>query len=139
MYQPPNLVPNEPRSSLAAQRLERDFIDQTVRVTIHDGRRFEGRISCIDSGCNIILDDADEVMKQQQSKSTGAEERPDGSLQDSDAANAATASSEDRRRRIGLAVLPGEHVCKVELKGRGRIPGRAFEEGFGRGQSSIVQ
>ncbi|PWN92990.1 hypothetical protein FA10DRAFT_11561 [Acaromyces ingoldii] len=58
MYQPPNLRPDDIRSSRAAERIESDFVDRAVRITIRDGRLFEGRFACVDSGCNIILSEA---------------------------------------------------------------------------------
>ncbi len=54
----------EPRFSSVHQPLQllTQTLEKTYRITITDGRSFQGRFICVDKACNIILDRAEEFL-----------------------------------------------------------------------------
>lgn len=72
------------------------WLNQRLRITITDGRSFEGWFKCVDRDCNIVL--------------SGSEEFRDGRTPPLRSALMA-----DKQRFIGLIVVPGKHVVSVEL------------------------
>jgi small nuclear ribonucleoprotein (snRNP)-like protein len=49
-------------SEEGAKTIER-WLNQRLRITIHDKRSFEGWFKCVDRDCNIVLQDTDEFRE----------------------------------------------------------------------------
>ncbi|PWN50579.1 hypothetical protein IE53DRAFT_302854, partial [Violaceomyces palustris] len=67
------------------------FVDRLVLVHIQDGRAFRGTFICVDNDLNIILVNTDEL----------------------------TASDDEKRyseRNVGMVVVPGKHLVKIEVQ-----------------------
>lgn len=71
------------------------WLNQRLRISITDGRSFEGWFKCVDRDCNIVLQ--------------GSEEFRDGAI------HLGSRLILDQQRFIGLIVVPGKHVVNVEL------------------------
>lgn len=105
--------PDSARAREAADRIQSDFINQTVRVTIPDGRIFEGTFLCVDDGMNIILSQTNELRIE------------DGGTESS--------------RFVGMVMIKGEDVVKVGVKvGNSQAAGRAERAGGIRPQQQYV-
>lgn len=96
----------------AAQRFLETLLNATLTVTVPDGRRFRGVFKCVDDACNVVLSAAyeypppapDEVVVVGGGAGTAAAER-------------------DRRRFVGLVVVPDRQIVGIEAEG-----GPAVEE-----------
>ncbi|KAF6032820.1 hypothetical protein EB796_008865 [Bugula neritina] len=64
------------------------WLNQTLRVEITDGRLLIGVFSCTDKDANIILSQCDEFLP------AGYPQEP---------------------RKLGLAMIPGQHIKKLEV------------------------
>jgi small nuclear ribonucleoprotein (snRNP)-like protein len=105
--------PESSRAREAADRIQSDFINQTVRVTIPDGRIFEGTFLCVDDGMNIILSQTNELRVE----------------------NGGAESS----RFVGMVMIKGEDVVKVGVKvGNSQAVGREGRTGGSRPQQDYV-
>jgi len=102
------------KAGLQAKATLRGLLQSTVRVTLSDGRVVTGQYQCLDEHLNFILQGATErrVVRER----AGVE----GSVE------------RQQVRNVGLVMLPGKHVVKVEVKEGGRDPlviPRAGKEG----------
>lgn len=80
----------EQSSSKAAATIETTFVGRTSIVHIPDGRAFCGTFVCVDSGKNIILANTDEIRLTLEGRTT--------------------------TRNVGMVMIPGEYVVKVEVQ-----------------------
>lgn len=102
------------KAGLQAKAILRGLLQSTLRVTMSDGRVVTGQYQCLDEHLNFILQGAAErrVVREK----AGAE----GSVE------------RQQVRNLGLVMLPGKHVVKVEVMEKGRDPmeiPRAGKEG----------
>ncbi|KAL0476606.1 N-alpha-acetyltransferase [Acrasis kona] len=72
------------------KKIIQSWVNKHMRVNISDGRVFSGRFICVDNLKNVILTDAVEYKK----------------IND----------EEDDKRRIGLVMLPGEHILSTWIE-----------------------
>jgi small nuclear ribonucleoprotein (snRNP)-like protein len=92
------------KSKLQAVATMRGLLQSTLRVTLSDGRVVTGKYQCLDEHLNFILQGATER------RVVGERAGVEGSV--------------DRQevRNLGLVMLPGKHMIKVEIKEIGRDP-----------------
>ena len=80
----------EQAAATAAATIEAQFVGRTSVVHIPDGRAFCGTFVCVDSGKNIILANTDETRL--------------------------TAEGRTSTRNVGMVMIPGDYVVKVEVQ-----------------------
>lgn len=85
----------------ALETLQRRFINRTLLVHTTDGRAFEGTLICTDDTCNVILGSADELRPSSPSPSSVGGE-----------------ASTPARRWVGMVMLPGKHIMRIEMTQR---------------------
>lgn len=78
------------KAAMAAATIEANFVGRTSIVHIPDGRAFCGTFLCVDSGQNIILANTDETR--------------------------ITAEGRTSTRNVGMVMIPGNYVVKVEVQ-----------------------
>lgn len=83
-------------SSKAVETIIKNFVGRTSIVHIPDGRAFRGVFICVDSGKNIILADTDETRLTPEGRTT--------------------------IRNVGMVMIPGEYVVKVEVQHDALLP-----------------
>jgi small nuclear ribonucleoprotein (snRNP)-like protein len=86
--------------SLRAKAKLRGLLGSALRVTLSDGRAVTGRYQCMDEHLNVILREASERRGMGARAGVGA------------------GSESVQVRQLGLVMLPGKHVVRVEVKGR---------------------
>lgn len=86
-------------AGLKAKATMRGLLQSTIRVTLSDGRVVTGTYQCLDEHLNFILQDATE--RRMVKERSGAE-----------------TVEKQQTRSLGLVMLPGKHVVKVEAKER---------------------
>ncbi|KAJ9479944.1 Sm domain-containing protein [Pseudozyma hubeiensis] len=86
----------EELSLQAAATIEANFVGRTSIVHIPDGRAFCGTFVCVDSGKNIILANTDETRLTHEGRTTS--------------------------RHVGMVMIPGEYVVKVEVQQDALVP-----------------
>ncbi|KAI1081908.1 hypothetical protein F5B20DRAFT_533563 [Whalleya microplaca] len=96
--------PNEAEDSEAFLKL---LVNRTLRIYTTDGRLFIGTFKCTDTHSNVVLSLTYEYRQPSQQKLV----------------EAAAASSDQHTfkadmtsRYLGLVVVPGEHIVKMELE-----------------------
>ncbi|KAI0187881.1 hypothetical protein EV127DRAFT_139877 [Xylaria flabelliformis] len=92
-----------------AETYIKSLINKTLRVYATDGRMFIGTFKCTDTDRNVVLSLTYEYRQPSQQKLAEA------------AAAAASSSSETVKadmtsRYLGLVVIPGEHIVKMEVE-----------------------
>ncbi|KAK0734404.1 hypothetical protein B0T26DRAFT_688348 [Lasiosphaeria miniovina] len=87
----------------------RSLLNKNLRVTTTDSRMFMGSFKCTDTESNIVLQDTYEyrqpslqALQKQVEEAVGA-------------AAAATIKADMTSRFLGLVVVPGNHIVKMEL------------------------
>lgn len=95
MIQAPYIREDE-QSFKAVKTIKNTFIGKNVKITITDGRTFEGRFVCVDSEMNVILQGSYEYRSDKQSQST-------------------TSNSDTKKRWAGMVMIPGKHITDVDL------------------------
>ncbi|EXJ81422.1 hypothetical protein A1O3_07714 [Capronia epimyces CBS 606.96] len=98
----------------ATQFLE-SLLGKTLHVTVPDGRLFTGRFQCTDRESNIIL-------------STAFEYRMPPKASEKAAIDEVKATGQPRRadmtsRFVGLIVIPGKQIAKMEVEEKRDWPG----------------
>ncbi|KAH0610233.1 uncharacterized protein H6S33_011760 [Morchella sextelata] len=88
------------------------FISRTLRVTTTDTRVFLGELKCTDKDKNLILSSTHEYRypSAQDVSAAAAAEKEGGE----------TVKLDLKSRYIGLVVVPGEHVVKIEVEEKGQ-------------------
>lgn len=88
------------------------FISRTLRVTTTDTRVFLGELKCTDKDKNLILSSTHEYRyPTAKDLNTAAEEEKEGKE---------TVKMDLKSRYIGLVVVPGEHIVKIEVEEKGQ-------------------
>lgn len=100
--QPPSDHQNTRPPALAA------YLSRPVRVAITDSRVFRGTLLCIDPNLNLILGGASFIKNT----TTGINSDITESLQDEKLDGNTNTSA--REKYIGMVVLPGRHITKIE-------------------------
>ncbi|PLB45537.1 LSM domain protein [Aspergillus steynii IBT 23096] len=100
----------------AIQYLE-SLIGQTLRVHATDTRIFVGNFKCTDAARNIILGNTFEYRFPSSSAVRDAATDASALSQDSGtAADSASVKVNMTSRFIGLVVVPGQHITRIELE-----------------------
>ncbi|ORX46788.1 hypothetical protein DM01DRAFT_1293472 [Hesseltinella vesiculosa] len=80
----------------------RSYLNFKSRIEITDGRIFHGTFVCVDKQKNIILAQAEEYRQ--------------GKEMDDAFYPVMTSFSTDEKRLVGLIMIPGKHLVKVEVE-----------------------
>ncbi|KAI5803856.1 hypothetical protein EDC01DRAFT_611675 [Geopyxis carbonaria] len=92
-----------------------DYINKTLRITTTDARLFVGELKCTDRDKNLILSCTSEYRyPTAQQVLREAEEQEQEQAENAAAATKVTLGLQSRY--IGLVVVPGEFVTKVEVQ-----------------------
>ncbi|KAJ5735406.1 Ribonucleoprotein LSM domain eukaryotic/archaea-type [Penicillium malachiteum] len=102
-------------SEQAVQYLE-GLIGRQLRVHTTDSRMFVGLFKCTDSERNIILANSYEYRLPTPSAVQAAAAKEAESWENNAAAKSATVKVNMTHRFIGLIVVPGRHITKIELE-----------------------
>ncbi|PWN38257.1 uncharacterized protein FA14DRAFT_153585 [Meira miltonrushii] len=94
-------IKEDDQSRKAVKTIEETFLGKNTKITINDGRTFEGRFVCTDSEVNVILQGTHEYRIRNQSKGTEV-----------DTANTDTTL---QKRWAGMVMIPGQHITNVEV------------------------
>ncbi|KAK6436544.1 hypothetical protein LTR95_007262 [Oleoguttula sp. CCFEE 5521] len=86
------------------------FINRTLHIHIKDGRMFVGQMKCTDRDQNIILSMTHEYRQPSQAEIIKAAERHEA------AGLPGNVKVDMRKRFIGLVVVPGEYITKIEAE-----------------------
>ena len=90
------------------------LIGKTLQVAIPDGRIFSGSFRCTDNESNVILSNAFEYRMPTQTAEKAAVEKMKATGQ---------ASKADMTSRfVGLIVIPGKQIAKMEVEERREWP-----------------
>jgi N-alpha-acetyltransferase 38, NatC auxiliary subunit len=100
MIQTPYIKEDE-RSRKAVKTIKDTFLGKNIKITINDGRTFEGRFVCIDSEVNVILQGTYEYRIGNQSNNTEIQ--------------ALNVSQIVQKRWAGMVMIPGQHITNVEV------------------------
>lgn len=92
------------------------LLGKTLHITILDGRLFTGTFKCTDNESNVILGNAFEYRMPSK---TAAEKAIAEAV-----ATGKPARADMTSRFVGLIVIPGKQITKMELE-ESRIPGPA--------------
>ncbi|KAJ9643919.1 hypothetical protein H2201_006551 [Coniosporium apollinis] len=84
------------------------LIGKTLRITVTDNRMFEGQMKCTDRDRNVILALTHEYRPP-------SEEAIKKAIAESGSSSVMLPHSS---RFMGLVVVPGEHITKIELEDR---------------------
>lgn len=87
------------------------YLNKTLRIHITDGRMFVGEMKCTDNECNIILAMTHEYRHPSESDVKLAAERHEK------AGKAGNVKVDMKKRFVGLVVVPGQYITKMELDG----------------------
>lgn len=104
-----------------------NLIRKTLRITTTDTRTFIGTFKCTDSDCNIILAGAHEYRLPTPSAITAAALT---SISNPENQQKTTVKVDMSCRFVGLIVVPGEHITKIEVEEfASQVKGKALPEG----------
>ena len=87
------------------------YLNKTLHVHITDGRMFVGQMKCTDNECNIILALTHEYRQPSQGDVKLAAERHEK------AGGKGNVKVDMKKRFLGLVVVPGQHITKMEVEG----------------------
>lgn len=87
------------------------LLNRTLHVHITDGRMFVGQMKCTDSERNIILAMTHEYRQPSASDVKLAAERHEK------AARSDNVKVDLKKRFVGLVVVPGQYITKMEVEG----------------------
>ncbi|KAF2719370.1 hypothetical protein K431DRAFT_228832 [Polychaeton citri CBS 116435] len=102
----------------AAQYLS-TFLDRTLRVHISDGRVFVGQLKCTDSERNLILAMTQEYRPPTDTEVRRFHEKHQGEDTEREGGRALAhrPKLEMKKRFVGMVVVPGNHIQKIEMEG----------------------
>ena len=86
------------------------LLNRTLHVHTSDGRMFVGQMKCTDNECNIILSVTHEYRPPSQSEIELA------AIKHQDAGLPGNVKVDMKKRFVGLVVVPGEYITKIELE-----------------------
>jgi N-alpha-acetyltransferase 38, NatC auxiliary subunit len=87
------------------------FLDRTLHVHTNDGRMFVGQLKCTDHERNIILAMTHEYRQPSSVDIRIAAERHE------QAGTSGKVKVDMKKRFIGLVVVPGQYITRMELEG----------------------
>jgi small nuclear ribonucleoprotein (snRNP)-like protein len=99
------------------------FLNRTLHVHTTDGRMFAGQMKCTDPERNIILSMTHEYRQPSAGDVALAAERAGrsgsgiGSGSRSGSGNGKTVKVDMKKRFVGLVVVPGRYIRKIEVEG----------------------
>lgn len=97
-----------------------NLINKTLRITTTDARTFIGTFKCTDSDCNIILARSHEYRRPTSSAIAAALSSScsssSSSTTNTEEKQGTTVKVDMTSRFVGLIVVPGEHICKIEVE-----------------------
>jgi small nuclear ribonucleoprotein (snRNP)-like protein len=85
------------------------MIDRTLYIHTDDGRMFVGLMKCTDNERNIILAMTQEYRQPSEAEIAKAAERHVS------AGGRGNVKVDMKKRFVGLVVVPGQHITKIEL------------------------
>ncbi|KAG6292985.1 hypothetical protein E4U09_003178 [Claviceps aff. purpurea] len=87
------------------------LLDKNLRISTTDGRLFRGCFKCTDHDQNIVLSDTFEYRRRSSAPSDVAlsAEAQSASAADDDSGSMSS-------RYLGMVVVPGQHVVKMEVE-----------------------
>ncbi|KAI2630380.1 Sm-like ribonucleoprotein [Hypomontagnella submonticulosa] len=94
-----------------AEAFLKSLINKIMRIYATDGRLFVGTFRCTDTHSNIVLSVTYEYRQPSQQKLAEAA----STAASSGAANP-TVTADMTSRYLGLVVVPGEHIVKMEVE-----------------------
>ncbi|KAH9822955.1 LSM domain [Teratosphaeria destructans] len=94
----------------AAAHFLSTFLNKTLHLHITDGRMFVGQLKCTDNARNIILAMTQEYRPPSDADVARAADRHRR------AAQAGTVTVDMKKRFVGLVVIPGQHITKMEVE-----------------------
>lgn len=89
------------------------LLDRTLNVHTSDGRMFVGQLKCTDNERNLILAMTHEYRQPSQLNVQRAAQRHEQS------GASGNFHLDMKKRFVGLVVLPGQHITKIELESYG--------------------
>ncbi|KAK5132112.1 hypothetical protein LTR08_000363 [Meristemomyces frigidus] len=95
----------------AATEYLASYLNQTLHLHTTDGRMFVGQMKCTDRDRNIILAMTHEYRQPSKSDITLAAERH------AREGRAGNVKVDMKKRFVGLVVVPGEYVTRMEVEG----------------------
>ena len=87
------------------------YLNKTLHVHISDGRMFVGALKCTDNECNVILSMTHEYRPPSRADVQLA------ALKHERAGLEGNVKVDMKKRFVGLVVVPGLHIRKIELEG----------------------
>jgi small nuclear ribonucleoprotein (snRNP)-like protein len=114
----PQTAPTEPTTNAAtaasnASTYLSTFLNRTLHVHTTDGRMFAGQMKCTDPERNIILSMTHEYREPSVGDVALAAERAERR----GTGNGKTVKVDMKKRFVGLVVVPGRYIRKIELEG----------------------
>ncbi|KAI0109161.1 hypothetical protein GGR51DRAFT_512980 [Nemania sp. FL0031] len=100
---------NETLTKTDAQAYLLSLINKTLRIHATDGRMFIGTFKCTDTDRNVVLSLTYEYRQPSQQKLTEAAAAAAST-------NSQTVKADMTSRYLGLVVIPGEHIVKMEVE-----------------------
>ncbi|KAK3693719.1 hypothetical protein B0T22DRAFT_47966 [Podospora appendiculata] len=107
-----------PAQTEAADYL-RSLLNKNLRVTTTDSRMFWGAFKCTDPESNLVLQHTYEYRHpsmQKQAEGSAAAAAASGATATPGSSVAQTFKMDMTSRYLGLVVVPGEHIVKIELE-----------------------
>lgn len=102
------LAPPETEHTLFIKR----YLNKTLRVSVTDGRVFAGQLKCTDKECNLVLALTNEYRQPPEDEVKNAA-AGDGNVGGA-ASGKGVLQMEFTSRYVGLVVIPGEYIVKIE-------------------------
>ncbi|KAH6657770.1 hypothetical protein BKA67DRAFT_656013 [Truncatella angustata] len=99
-------VPSAGPEKAEAEAYLQSLINKTLRVYTTDARLFVGTFKCTDPQSNIVLSLTHEYRQPSQQKL----------LEAAASVESETVAAEMTSRYLGLVVVPGEHIVKIEVE-----------------------
>ena len=117
-----SVVPDSERTPAGRAFLD-SVLNKCLRVTLTDGRVIQGRLICTDRDSNLVMAEGQEHAPASFDAKVGSpiEGEKDGpQLAAADTANESGYGADGLkfRRRLGLTMVPGEHIVNVSLEQR---------------------
>ncbi|KAI1187630.1 hypothetical protein F5B17DRAFT_398671 [Nemania serpens] len=100
---------NEAPTKAKAEAYLKSLLNKTLRIHVTDGRMFVGTFKCTDTDRNVVLSLTYEY--RQPSQQTLAEAAAAAAM-----TNSKTVKADMTSRYLGLVVIPGQHIVKMEVE-----------------------
>ncbi|TKA23300.1 hypothetical protein B0A50_07357 [Salinomyces thailandicus] len=99
------------RAAEDAESYLNTFLNKTLHIHITDGRMFVGQMKCTDNERNIILAMTHEYRQPSKADVQLAADRHER------AGRSGNVKVDMKKRFVGLVVVPGQYVTKMEVEG----------------------